>query len=264
MVSFNVVALFTSIPVDLALKIVREKLQQDITLTERTDISVTNIMRLLEFVLKNSFFTYEQEHYQQTFGCLGSPVSATIANLVMEYIEERAISTATHPPRWWYRYVDDSHGCLKKDYVQEFHDHLNSVNPNIQFTREVEKDNRLSFLDTTTTRVRGCIQVSVYRKPTHTDRYLNYNSHHPAQHKRSVVNTLLQRAQEIPSMNAGRSRERRHVIKVLRDNSYPLRFIRSCKSYHNSVRRDSRTNNTSSASAPSTSSFVVLPYVKGV
>ena len=91
MVSFDVVALFTSIPADLALQIVREKLQQDATLTERTDISVTNIMKLLEFVLKNSFFTYEQEHYQQTFGCaMGSPVSATIANLVMEYVEEQS------------------------------------------------------------------------------------------------------------------------------------------------------------------------------
>ena len=97
--------------------------------------------------MKNSFFTYEQEHYQQTFGCaMGSPVSATIANLVIEYVEERAISTATHPPRWWYRYVEDSHACLKKDYVQEFHDHLNSVNANIQFTKEVEQGNKLSFL----------------------------------------------------------------------------------------------------------------------
>ena len=166
-------------------------------------------MKLLEFVLKNSFFTYEQENYQQTFGCAtGSPVSATIANLVMEYIEESAIATATHPPRWWYRYVDDSHACPKKDYLQEFHDHLNSVNPNIQFTKELEKDNGLSFLDTTTTRV----QVSVYRTPTHTDKYLDYNSHHPSQHKRSVANNLLRRAQEIPLTNAGWSRERTHVI----------------------------------------------------
>ena len=153
-------------------------------------------------------------------------MSATVANLVMEYVEERAISTATHPPRWWYRYVDDSHACLKKDYVQEFHDHLNSVNANIQFTKEVEQGNRLSFLDTTTTRVRGCIQVSVHRKPTHTHKYLDYNSHHPSQHKRSVVNSLLHRAQEIPSTNAERSRERTHVIKVLRDNNYPPSFIR--------------------------------------
>ena len=177
-------------------------------------------MKLLEFVPKNSFFTYEQEHYQQTFGCaMGSPVSATIANLVMEYVEERAISRATHPPRRWYRYVDDSHACLKKDYVQEFHDHLNSVAANIQFTKEVEQANKRSFLDTTTTRVRGRVQVSVYRKPTHPDKYLDYNSHHPSQHKRSVVNTLLHRAQEIPSTNAERSRERRHVIKVLSGNN---------------------------------------------
>ena len=208
MVSFDVIALFMSIPVDLALQIIHEKLQQDVTLTEGTDISVTNIMILLEFVLKNSFFTYEQEHYQQTFGCaMRSPASATITNLVMEYVEERAISIATHPPQWWYRYVDDSHACLKKDYVQEFHDHLNSVNANIQFTKEVEQGNKLSFLDTTTTRVRGRIQVSVYRKPTHTDKHLDYNSHHPSQHKRSVVNTLFHRAQEIPSTNAERSRE---------------------------------------------------------
>ena len=98
----------------------------------------------------------------------------------------------------------------------------------------------------------------------HTDKYLDYKSHHPSQHKRSVVNTLLHRAQEIPSTNAERSRERRHVIKVLTDNNYPLRFTRSCKSYHNSLRRDSSTNDTSSASAPSTSNFVVLPYVRGV
>ena len=148
--------------------------------------------------------------------------------------------------------------------MQEFHDHLNSVNANIQFTKEVEQGNKLSFLDTTTTRVRGRIQVSVYRKPTHTDKYLDYNSHHPSQHKRSVVNTLLHRAQEIPSTNAERSRERTHVIKVLRDNNYPLSFIRSCKSYHNSLRQDSSTNDSSSANASSASPFVVLPYVRGV
>ena len=51
---------------------------------------------------------------------------------------------------------------------------------------------------------------------------------------------------------------------MLRDNNYPLHFIRSCKSYHNSLRHDSHTNDTSSARAPSTSTFVVLSNVKGV
>ena len=142
--------------------------------------------------------------------------------------------------------------------------HLNSVNPTIQFTKEVEQGNRLSFLDTTTTRVRGRIQVSVYRKPTHTDKYLGYSYHHPSQHKRTVVNTLLHRGQKIPSTNAERSRERKHVNKVLRDKNYPLTFIWICKAYHNSSRRDPSTNASSSARASSVSPFVVLPYVRGV
>ena len=104
----------------------------------------------------------------------------------------------------------------------------------------------------------------MYRKPAHTDKYLDYNSRHPSQHKRSVVNTLLHRAQKISSTKAERSRERKHVIKVLRDNNYPLSFIRSCKSYHNSFRRDWSTNGSSRASASSASPFVVLPYVRGV
>ena len=55
-----------------------------------------------------------------------------------------------------------------------------------------------------------------------------------------------------------------YTIKVLRDNNYPLSFIRSCKAYHNSSRRDPSTNTSSSGSASSVSPFVVLPYVRDV
>ena len=56
--------------------------------------------------------------------------------------------------------MDDSHTYLKKDYVEEVHNNLNSVKPNIQFTKEVEEDSRL-FSDFTTIKVYGEIQVSV-------------------------------------------------------------------------------------------------------
>ena len=129
MVSFDVISLFTSIPINLSLQVVKLKLQDDHLLPDRTDISVCNIMKLLEFVLHNSFFTYKEQHYQQISGCaMGSPISATIADLVMEHIEDIAISTAPHPPNWWFRYVDDSHSSLKREYVDEFHHHLNSIN----------------------------------------------------------------------------------------------------------------------------------------
>ena len=66
-------------------------------------------------------FKYDGDHYKQIFGCaMGSPISPVLADLVMEEIEETAISTFPYPPKWWFRYVDDSHACLKKDQVDEF------------------------------------------------------------------------------------------------------------------------------------------------
>ena len=57
LVSFDVISLFTSIPIELALQVTKHKLQDDEQLSCRTDVSVTNIVRLLEFVLQNSYFT---------------------------------------------------------------------------------------------------------------------------------------------------------------------------------------------------------------
>ena len=66
---------------------------------------------------------------------MGSPISPVLADLVVEEIlEEAAISTGIHPPKWWFRYVDNSHMCLKRDHVNKFHQHLNSINRNIQCT----------------------------------------------------------------------------------------------------------------------------------
>ena len=80
--------------------------------------------------------------------------------------------------------------------MEEFHKHLNSINEQIQFTVEMEENNKLSFLDTVTTRQNGRIRVDVFRKKTHTDKYLDFTSNHPLQHKRSVVNTLLDRGRQ--------------------------------------------------------------------
>ena len=59
MVPFDVKSLFTSIPVDLALTITKERLQQDQNLSERTSMSVSNIMKLVNFVLTHNYFKYD-------------------------------------------------------------------------------------------------------------------------------------------------------------------------------------------------------------
>ena len=82
---------------------------------------------------------------------MGSPVSAAVANLYMEYFEDLALSQAPDDcvPCIWQRYVDDTFCILKKGAVEELMSHLNSLRSTIQFTVEVERDGSLPFLDST-------------------------------------------------------------------------------------------------------------------
>ena len=90
------------------------------------------------------------------------------------------------------RYVDDICTALPESLIQQFLDDLNSIEQSIKFTFEVEENEKLAFLDTAITHHKdGSLTTSVYRKKTHTDKYLSFESHHPIAHKLSVVNTLF-------------------------------------------------------------------------
>ena len=148
LVSFDVVSLFTKIPVDLAVKVAGERLREDASLGQRTSLPVEDIIHLLSFCLKTTQFTYNGTYYQQVFGtAMGSPVSAVIANMVMEDVEQRALATSPVKPFFWKRYVDDVISAVSGNEAGRFLSHLNSVEPSVQFTLEREKDRHLPFLD---------------------------------------------------------------------------------------------------------------------
>ena len=138
---------------------------------------------------------------------MGSPVSPVVANIYMEMFEDQALSSVQNRPRMWKRYVDDTFCIMEKRHVRAFLVHLNSVRPSIQFTMEMKENNSLPFLDTLVKRGDGgMIDFGVYcRKPTHTDCYLQYSSHHPCHVKRSMVSGLFHRARAITQ---GQNRER--------------------------------------------------------
>ena len=99
LLSFDVVSLFTKVPVDLAIKVAEKRLRQDASLSQRTSLLVEDIISLLSFCLNATYFVFEGTFYRQVFGtAIGSPVSAVVANLVMEDVEERPLASSPVNP----------------------------------------------------------------------------------------------------------------------------------------------------------------------
>ena len=96
--SYDVSALFTSVPVDPALRVIKDLLEKDSTLKDRTVLPVEDIILLSEFYLKNMYFSFQDQFYEQVEGAaMASQVSPIVANLYMKYFEQKVLSTAPTP-----------------------------------------------------------------------------------------------------------------------------------------------------------------------
>ena len=94
LVSFDVVSLLTCIQHISHFKSITRSCA---SLAKRTSLSVNDITDLLSLCLDATFLSFRGKVYQQVHGtAMGFPVSLVVANLVMEDIEERALSTF-HP-----------------------------------------------------------------------------------------------------------------------------------------------------------------------
>ncbi|XP_071792712.1 uncharacterized protein [Asterias amurensis] len=232
LVSFDVESLFTNVPTDEACFLAKERLSHDPSLPDRAGLSPDQIHDLLYTCVSSSCFQFQGKYYEQTAGTsIGFPISPVLAYIFMEEFESSSLLTADLRPSLWLRYVDDTfvvwpHG---QDSLHEFLQYLNQQHSSIKFTMEQEHSGKLPFLDVLITRNQdGTLHHSIYRKPTHTDRYLHQRSfHHPAI-KSSVNRALVQRAYTICDPDS-LQHELQHITTSLQRNGYNAKQVKTSK-----------------------------------
>ena len=119
----------------------------------------------------------------------------------------------------WMILLSSKERCTKMSFFQ----HINSLEDNIKFTAETTKaDGSMPFLDTLVTpRSDGSLETKVYRKPTHTNQYLQWDSHHAINNKYSIISTLLCRAKNSCSNKELLEEEQTNIQKALSACKYP-------------------------------------------
>ena len=169
MTSYDVKALFTSVPMDPSINIVKQKLQQAPLPPQKTNMSIRQIVTLLVFCFKNTCFLFQGKYYKQVHGAtMGSPICPLIANLFMEEFKVQALRSAPHPHQWL-RYVDDTFVIQEAKHSQQLLHHFNSQDPHIKVTVEKpNQDGAVPFQDILVSAgPSDTLITTVYRKPMH-------------------------------------------------------------------------------------------------
>jgi hypothetical protein len=118
----------------------------------------------------------------------------------MTYFENQCKNKFKYFQRIWLRYVDDVFAIFdnSKENIPNFLGELNSQFETIKLFVEEEKNLSLPFLDSKISRNNNKLRFSIYRKPTHTDKYIPNDSNHHIPQKLAPFHTMINRLLSIP------------------------------------------------------------------
>ena len=170
--------------------------------------------------------------------------------------------------------MDDTFVIPKKVNKKDFLQHINSADLAIRFTVEDNKeDGSIPFLDTIVKpEADGSLSITAYRKPTHTDQYLQWDSHHHLSAKFSVINTLSHKAKTVCSWPELLQQEMDHLRKALTKCKYPKgafdkvenRCNKSTSKTNDGVNNQGTTGAQAVTNEVKTKGHIVIPYTQGL
>ena len=178
------------------------------------------------------------------------------------------------PPRLWQRYVDDIFVIQKKVNKQDFLQHINGVDAAIKLTVENNKeDGDIPFLDTIVKpEADGSLSITVCRKSTPADQYLQWDIHHHLSAKCSLITTLTHRAKTVCSNPELLHKEMDHLRKAFNQCKYPnwaldkveKRLNRPSREVIDGANNQGTTHTQPSTNEVKTIGHIVIPYTQGL
>lgn len=219
MISFDVVSMFTNIPIDHMIDLIGERREQ---IFANSGIEFELFKEIMLFLLKEcAVFSWNNTAYMQRDSlAMGSPLSPILAKILMTKLMRMTLPSLCLQPKFLALYVDDSFWIVKHDQIEHILENLNKYHQKIKFTVEREFDSRISFLDVLITRNNGKLLNNWYKKSYASSRLLNYFSHH----ERSCISeTAKAYVRMVLSLsNSIYFHENKQILEeILRNNSFP-------------------------------------------
>ena len=230
LVSYDVKALFTNVPVDETIQYLVDKAFANNWFNEvyGLDLTKNNLIEMLEIATRHQLFQFDGQLYQQIDGvAMGSPLGPLMANALMCSVEER-LKTQGKIPDYYKRYVDDTLSRTTSiSEAESFHQILNDAHPSLSFTMEVQTNGQLPFLGMLLTKDETSISTSVYHKLTDSGLLLHYHSHTDKRYKTGLIKTMLYRAKRLSSSPQSFSLECNRFFSTFVQLKYPEAVVKS-------------------------------------
>jgi hypothetical protein len=186
------------------------------------------ILQLLDLILKNNDFVFNNETFLQVLGtAMGKVFSPSLANIYLLEFDESAMNGFPIRPLLFFRYLDDVFMIWPGSVAQlkDFELFLNGLIPDIKITLEFS-DSQISFLDVLIYVEDERLKTRTFFKQTDTHQLLHTQSFHPSHTTRGIVKSQLIRFKRLSSSALDYNNSCKVLFSFLRFRGYNLAELR--------------------------------------
>ena len=266
-VSYDVVALYPSVPISKAVDAIMEIVQADYDdVKKRTRLTLDDIRILIQLCLSKCYFLYNDSIYEiADAGPIGLSLMVIMAEAYLQFIEQKALNIAVGKqlqPLTYRRYVDDAHARFQAiKQANDFLSILNSQDPRVQYTMETEDSNKnLGYLDLNVRNdYSGSYDFSVFRKEAITNVQIKPNSCINPRISEGVFKGFVARAHRLCSPKNLKN-EMEFLVDVFTENGHERSNLEAIA--RNYVLPENRANQSSSSDPSEPKQrFVKIPWI---